>query len=91
MQGEMRVGKDGARSGRELLFAGRLQALENLSPLVLACAPAGDPAHAVTSANSAAHDAIGPAHLFEVSQALLVSGELRIDVYQVHAFIVTEY
>ena len=80
----MGVIEDRATGSGELLLAGRLKALVKALADVLCRALARDPADAITAADRAANDAIGPAHLLDVLQALFIVRELLSDVYQVH-------
>lgn len=47
--------------------------------LVLGFSRASDPLHVLIATRRAAHDAIGPAHLFDVLKALFLSRELYED------------
>src|SRR3984893_15828109 len=79
----MRVVKDRAASGAELLPAG--QALINTCPLIFAfCLPynAGYTAH-FPAVN--ASEAVRPAHLFKVIEALIVGVEVLGNIYHLHS------
>lgn len=89
----MRIVKDRAGCGRELLLAGRLQALVQLAADVLRHALARDAGDAVTAADGAPYHAIRPAHVFDVAEAIFIALERLCYVYQVHSsdLEVTEY
>lgn len=79
----MRVMEDGARRGGELGIARLFQALIDLGADILGFALARDLGYFLRSADRAAH-AIGPAHCFEVCQALLIGRKGPGNVYQLH-------
>ena len=78
----MRVVEDRAASGAELLPTG--QALIDARALVLPSL-AGNLGDAPDLATvNAAHFAIGPAHVFNIVEALVFSLELLVNVYELH-------
>src|SRR5690348_14081606 len=81
----MGIVKERSRCSRELLLTGRLQALIDAVALVLAFALALNPGNLVSAAGGAAN-AIRPAHLFKVFQALVVGLEGFENVYKIHGF-----
>src|SRR2546426_4034889 len=84
----MRVMEDRAGRGSELIVAGFLKAQVKPAAFVLALA-FGRPLHPLDvflTAFGAADYAIGPAHLLDVLQALLVCGKLGVCFADVHGF-----
>ena len=84
-QRQMCVVKDRARRCGELLFAGFLKALKQFARLLF-FAGRLDTRNTVTAANDAAN-AIGPSHPLKVGKAIIVCGELLMNIYQVHKII----
>jgi len=85
-QGQVRIVKDCAGCGRELLLAVRLLALVNFAIWLLfgwGCVLA----NLVSSAGHAA-DAIWPTQLCKMLDAFIVSSESLVNVYQVHGSLV---
>src|SRR6266404_162494 len=81
-ESQVRIIEDRAAGCAELLPTG--QALINPGTLVLASLAGnlGDSPDLATV--NAAHLAVGPAHLFDVIQALVFSLELLVNVYELH-------
>src|SRR5258708_35182898 len=82
-EGQVRVIEDRAAGSAELLPTG--QALINPGALVIALRFAGNLGDAPDLATvNATHLAIGPAHFFDVVEALVVGLELLVNVYELH-------
>src|SRR5713226_6089107 len=79
----MRIVQDRAAGGRELVPALFLKTLVETGPFVLSNLLASDPRYVHNPALDAAQ-ATGPAHLLKVVKAHILSGELLVNVYQLH-------
>ena len=85
----MRIGKEGARRGRELSVTGLFIAEEKPFAAILGVGLALNAGDFLPAAFRAAHDAIGPAHLLDVDQALFVRRKPLMGFPDIHATILT--